>query len=142
MLSLIKKSLPFSRIIAIDEKKCNKIHLEFCQVTLAFCKMHVPCGFFKRIHSLKSQIPPDTGGIYGIYAIFAFSKIFTRTKLIIMPATPCTAFAGIFTADGTNPYIKPSNTKYPRTITASATTPPTILEGALPILLCIALKQK
>ena len=39
---------------------------------------------------------------------------------MIMPATPCIALGMMLTSDGINPYKKPSNTKYPSTITASA----------------------
>ncbi len=61
---------------------------------------------------------------------------------MIRPAIPCNAFAGIFTTDGINPYINPSNMKYPSIISISAKAPPIILEGVLPSLLYRPLKQE
>ena len=66
------------------------------------------------------------GGILFRYSLipFTFSKTFIKMSPMMIPAAPCTAFAGIFTNDGPKPYKNPSNKKYPKIITISANTAP------------------
>ena len=99
-------------------KVCNLYHILFSKILNILLRglYHIlqkyeTINYQFTINHLLKKPPASTGGLnYSILDIFVPFKILINITPTIKPATPCTAFAGIFTSDGINPYKNPSNT--------------------------------